>query len=158
MLLHRKICFSLLSHTITIDILPHICYFLIEDIDFICNDKEGLFMKSTVYILKKLILKLVSLIALSILSLFQFIFSIFMIFYRLLAVPVAVFIFVAMLINYIDVGFDPAQLFFIIIGIGLVGLKYVLPTLFPILNHWNALLKMHLFAPVIVKSPVKFTM
>ena len=115
-------------------------------------------MKYTTYILKKLFIKVVVLIVLSVLTVFNFVFNIFMVFYRLLAVPVAAFILLAMLINYIDVGFDPAQLFFVAIGIGLVGLKYVLPTLFPVLNHWTALLKMQLFAPVIVKSPVKFTM
>ena len=115
-------------------------------------------MKTTVYIFKKLFLKVVALIVLSLLTVFNFAFNIFMVFYRLLAVPVAAFILLAMLVNYIDVGFNPAQFFFVVIGIALVGLKYILPTLFPVLNHWTALLKMHLCAPVIVKSPVKFTM
>ena len=115
-------------------------------------------MKSTMYILKKLFMKVVALIVLSVLTVFNFVFNILMMFFRLLAVPAATFILLAMLINYIDVGFDPAQLLFVGIGISLVGLKYILPALSPILDHWITFLKMVLFAPLIVRSPVKFTM
>lgn len=115
-------------------------------------------MKSTVYIIKKLFMKVIALIVLSVLSVFNFIFHIFMVFYHLLAVPVAAFLILAMLINYIDVGFDPAQLLFVGVGLSVVGLKYILPILSPILEHWITFLKLYLLAPLIVRSPVKFTM
>ena len=115
-------------------------------------------MKTAMYVTKKLIMKVVTLVALSVLALFTFIFNFLMAFYRLIAVPAAAILLIAVVINYFDVGFASEQLFFLAMSVFLVGLKYVLPAFSPVLEYAIDSMKFSLFTPILVKSPVKFTM
>lgn len=108
-------------------------------------------------IIGKIFLKVVILISLIALTLFNSILKVATFLFGLLSVPLATVSLVAGIVMSFTEGFSANILFLFGMAAILVGLKYLLPLLPESLDTVKFTLKERLYEPLVVRSPVKYT-
>lgn len=108
-------------------------------------------------IIGKIILKVIILISLIVLTLFNSILKVATFIFGLLSVPAATIILIVGIVMCFTEGFGADMLMLFSAAAILVGLKYLLPLLPESLDTMKYNLKESLYEPLVVRSPVKYT-
>lgn len=119
--------------------------------------KGGAIMKNPFIILYKLLKKGVALILLSVLTVFFYAYSVMCFFYRLIAMVFAVIGTALTAVDCYMYGFTAERLLVFVTLMVAVALRYLLPLLVPVMQRWNEDLQEYIYAPLIVRSPVRYT-
>lgn len=114
-------------------------------------------MRNPFTILSKLFKKGLAAILLSALAIFACVYNVLFFVYRLVAVVLSAIGASMVAVDCYKYGFTAERgLIFLALGFA-IALRYLLPLLVPVMQRWLADLKDYIHAPVIVKSPVRYT-
>lgn len=115
-------------------------------------------MKKIKRIIRKAVLKSITFVAYSILSVFSFALKALFKVYRFTALPAAVILLMATAYDLFSMGFDPMRAGTVVLCVALIVLQFVLPQLHAFLTGIRYSMKNYLDRPIIVRSIYKFSM
>ena len=115
-------------------------------------------MKKLFNITKAIILRSVVLVLLSTLTVFKIALKIFTFIFRFVALPVIMFGLLITAVTFFDNGYSSAILSSLGMLVGITALYYLLPLFPQVLAHAQLRMKNYVFSPILVRSPVKFTL
>jgi len=115
-------------------------------------------MKKLFRITKAIIGKIVTLILLSVLTLFNIALKIFTPIFRWLTIPVIILGLIIVGATYFDNGYSPSLLYASGLFIVMTALYFMLPLIPPVIFQTQLRMKDYLLAPIFIRSRMKFTL
>ena len=115
-------------------------------------------MKKLFNITKAIILRGIVLVLLSTLTVFKIALKTVTFSVRFVALPVVLFGLLVTVVTYFDNGYSSAILSSLGMLVGITALYYLLPLFPQLLGRAQLRMKNYVFSPIIVRSPVKFTL
>ena len=115
-------------------------------------------MKKVIKVVKELVLRAAALVILSALTIFNGALKFFTFIFRFVAIPAVVVGMLITVVTFFDNGYSTALLTQTIAFLSIVVLYYVLPFVPQAIDRTELRMKNYIFSPLIVRSPVKFTL
>lgn len=115
-------------------------------------------MKKVIKVVKELVLRAAALVILSALTIFNGALKFFTFIFRFVAIPAVVIGLLITAVTYFDNGYSTSLLLQLVSFLGVGVLYYVLPIFPPAIDRTELRMKNYIFSPLVVRSPVKFTL
>ena len=117
-----------------------------------------LIMRKFIYYSKILVLKIAALILWSVLILFNYAFQLVTVIYRFVAIPITMIGLLVIVVTIFDNGFSLSLLNSLLTFAFLGALYFLLPSLLSVFVRLQMRVKSIALSPVIIRSPIKFTL